>query len=73
MQRVFTPQELEFIRENCERMTAEDLAEALDAKPGSIRGLCWRYFRLHPKYGGQRGGNHSMTTRLLKEKQKHCL
>ena len=73
MQRFYTPQELDFLRENCERMTAEELAEALDTTPNSIRSLCWRYFRLHPKSSGQRGENHSMTTRLLKEKQKHCL
>lgn len=73
MQRFYTPQELDFLRENCERMTAEEFAEALDTKPNSIRRLCWRYFRLHPKSSGQRGGNQSMMARLLKEKQKHCL
>lgn len=39
MQRFYTPQELDFLRENCERLTAEELAEALDTAPNSIRSL----------------------------------
>lgn len=73
MQRFYTPQELDFLRENCERMTTEELAEALDTAPNSIRSLCWKYFRLHPKSSGQRGGNQSMMARLLKEQQENRL